>query len=331
MHMKTSRIILFVALFAAIFGLSPVSFAKEPMVTAVPFHKSHGLDQIAAVVNDRAISGFDVKARMILIMKSSGMPDRPEVYERLIPQVLNMLVDEQLKVQEAENLEIEINDQEVLRGFETIASQNKMTADQFRAVLTKQGVPFKTLEDQVRAQIAWSKVVQTAIRSKVRVNDNQVDARIKRLQDNIGQTQYLVSQIFLPVENDQQEPNIRSLADRLVKQMIEARVPFARLASQFSQAAGASKGGEMGWVDVQQLPEEIANALSLMDDGELSAPIRTLTGYHILFLRAKRSISEANIPSRDDIRSQIGREILERKQRRYLMDLKSSAFIESRV
>lgn len=331
--MKTFRFFFAVLLLAGFCSVSVTASARaaDTLVTTLPFNKSHGLDQIAAVVNDKAISGFDVKARMILIMRSSGMPDKEEVYERLIPQVLGMLVDEQLKVQEAEKLELEISDHEVKRGFETIASQNNMSADQFRTLLTKQGVPFKTLEDQVKAQISWSKVVQSEIRPRVKINESQVDARLRQYRDNIGDTQYFVAQIFLPVENDQQEANMRNLSDRLVKQMVEARVPFARLASQFSQATGAAQGGEMGWIDLDQLPDELAAAVSKMDPGELSAPIRTLAGYHILYLRSKRSISEENIPSREEINNQIGMEILDRMQRRYLIDLKSRAFIESRV
>ena len=100
---------------------------------------------------------------------------------------------------------------------------------------------------------------------------------------------------------------------------------------QFSKSAGAPQGGDLGWVGQGQLQRELDEVLPRIAVGEISNPVRTSTGYHILSVREQRVVSEENMPSREDVRSILGTQRLERLQRRYLLDLKSAAFIENRL
>ncbi len=293
--------------------------------------QSSRTETIAAVVNEEAVSNSDVAARLKLVAVSSGLPNNKEIRERLVPQIIGVLIDEKLKIQEANRLEIEIPQAEIIKGFGAIAGQNNFSAEQFRSVLRKEGIPVKTLEDQIRSQIAWSRVVQKKLRSQVSIADNEVDSVIERLEENKGKSEYRVSEIFLPVEKPSEEGDIKRLSDRLVKQLVEGKVPFPRLAGQFSQAAGASKGGDLGWVQEGQLAEALDEMLAKMNEGELSKPVRSLAGFHILHLSGKRIITEETIPSRDEIMHRLGMERLDRLQRRYLLNLKTEAFIEHRV
>lgn len=288
-------------------------------------------ETIAAVVNEDAVSMSDLADRLRLVIASSGMPDNPDIRARMRPQILNILIEERLKLQEAARLELAVTQEEIAQGFASIAGQNNLEPEHFRALLRREGVDARTLEDQIRAEIAWSRVIQTRLRPQVVISDNEVDAVIARLRASQGKDEYLVSEIFLPVDNPADEADVRKLADRLTGQLQEGRVPFPRLAGQFSQAAGASKGGDMGWVQEGQLPDPLDRQLARMGQGELSPPVRSLTGYHILLLRGKRTISETSLPAAEEIMQKLGMERLERLQRRYLMDLKTQAFIENRV
>lgn len=286
---------------------------------------------IAAVVGDDAISMSDVKARVRLVMASSGLPDNREIRERVTQQVLNILIDEQLKLQEAARLEIAVSQEEIDEGFASVASQNNFTAAQFKKILAQEQIPHRTMRNQIKSQIAWARIIQSRLRPKIEVSERDVQAMYDRLKDNVGKTEYLAAEIFLPVEKPAEEDNVKKLAERLTGQLLEGEVPFTRLASQFSQSASAAKGGDMGWIQESQLPEKLDDQLARMEEGDLSRPVRSLTGYHILYLRKKRTITEDTIPSFEEVGSQIGMEQLERLQRRYLLDLKSEAFIEMRV
>lgn len=319
MRTVLSCYIAFIAAFAVLYPVLPAQA------------QSTRVETIAAVVNDDAISETDVEDRMQLIITSSGMPNTDEIRAKMKPQIMTVLIEEKLRIQEAKRLDIEVTDQDIAQGFAALAGQNKMSPEQFHAVLNQAHVSTKSLEDQIRAQIAWSRVVQSKLRPQISIADNEVDAVLNRLRNSIGKTEYRVSEIFLPVENPSAENDVKQLANKLTRQMAEGHVPFERLAAQFSQAAGASKGGDMGWVQQDQLDDQLADALSKMNKNEISKPIRTLAGYHILYLRAERKISEETLPSRDEVMQHLGFERLDRKQRSYLMDLKAKAFIDQRV
>lgn len=307
------------------------AFCMFISISSTAAYSASRSEGIAAVVGEDAISMSDVAARVQMVIVSSGMPDNEEIRERLTQQVINVLIDEQLKLQEASRLEIRITDEDINQGFAAVAAQNNLTAEQFTEILTKEHIPSHTIKNQIKAQIAWARVIQSRLRPEVEVSERDVRDMYGRLKENVGKTEYLVSEIFLPVEKPAEEDNVKKLADRLTGQLIQGEVPFTRLASQFSQSAAAAKGGELGWIQEGQLPEKLDKQLSRMGEGDLSRPIRSLTGYHIFYLRKKRTISEKNLPSLEDIGSQIGMDQLERLQRRYLLDLKADAFIEMRV
>lgn len=301
-----------------------------PVGGAVAYAASRS-EGIAAVVGEEAISMSDVMARVQMVIVSSGVPDNEDIRDRLTQQVINILIDEQLKLQEARRLEIYISDEDINQGFAAVAAQNSLTAEQFEEILAKEQIPSYTIKNQIKSQIAWARVIQSRLRPEVEVSERDVQDMYDRLKENVGKTEYLVAEIFLPVEKPAEEDNVKKLADRLTSQLIQGGVPFTRLATQFSQSAAAAKGGELGWIQEKQLPEKLDKQLSRMGEGDLSRPVRSLTGYHILYLRKKRTISESNLPSLEEIGSQIGTDQLERLQRRYLLDLKAEAFIEMRV
>jgi peptidyl-prolyl cis-trans isomerase SurA len=288
-------------------------------------------ESIAAVVNGDAVTASDVNNRMRLIMASSGMPDTEEMRRKVRPQIVNMLIEETIIMQEAGKQSITVSDAEIQEAFSGLAAQNKFTPEQFHQVLAHSRVPEKAMMDQLRSQIAWTKVIQKKIRPEIEITDKQIDAKLKKLQDSVGTQEFLAAEIFLPVDNPQQEEQVKQFADRLTAQLSTGKVPFTALASQFSQSASATRGGDMGWMQDGQLPQEVGDVLKQMKPGELSRPVRSLTGYHILYLRQARQISADTMPSRDDIRQQIGMEQLDRMQRSYLLNLKTTAFIEHRT
>jgi len=301
------------------------------LMVAAPAPAAARSEGIVAIVNDVPITASDLSDRMKLMIVSSGLPNTPEIQDRLKNQILNMLVEESLQWQEAKNMNLTVTPEEIESGFATIAQQNNMTAEQFRSVLQRSGIPVRTLRDQVRAQMAWGKVVQRRIRPQIDVGDSDVEERMRMMEANLGKTQYRVAEIFLPVDSPSQDGEVLALAQRLVREIAEKRAPFPQVANQFSQGAAAARGGDLDWVFEGQLPDPLNEIVASMKEGDLSEPARSLSGYHILLLRGARSIAAENLPTREQIHNQIGNERLDRAQRRYLMDMKSEAFVERRV
>jgi peptidyl-prolyl cis-trans isomerase SurA len=270
------RVLLFVAAF--VMAAAPVAAQRGGQV----------LERAAAVVNDEAISLTDLQSREKLILLSTGLPDTPETRERIRPQVIRGLVDEALQRQEARRANLVVSAEDVQRGVASIAGQNRMSIDQLRRMLDQNGIPLSTMENQVRANIAWLRLVQRRFGPASQVGEEDVDAALRQLEENVGKPEYLVAEIYLSVDRPEQEGEVRALADRLYEQMRQGSASFPQVARQFSQSAGAAGGGDLGWIQQGQLAQELDEVLATIQPGQVSRPTRSAGGWHILFLRDRR-------------------------------------------
>lgn len=249
--------------------------------------KSQDVQRIAAVVNDQVISIYDLAARTRLILVSSDLQDTPEIRSRLAPQILRQLIDETLQLQEAKRLNVAVGSNEVQQALARIAKQNDMTEPQFQDFLKKADIPLSTVVDQVKAGIAWSKIVGQKIRPQIEIGDDQVQEYLARLQANENKPQYRLQEIFLAVDSPQQDEEVRRTAERFAEQ-IQGGANFLALARQFSQSATAAVGGDMGWVEQGSLDPELEKVVATLKTGEVSQPVRTVSGYTLLLLRERR-------------------------------------------
>ncbi|HXQ66869.1 MAG TPA: peptidylprolyl isomerase [Alphaproteobacteria bacterium] len=257
-----------------------------------PAEAQQDLQRIAAVVNDQVVSMFDLAGRIRLTIVSSGLEDSPEIRTRLAPQILRTLIDEALEVQEAKRLNITVNSAEIEQAMARIAKQNDMTDTQFSNFLKQSGIPLSTLVAQIRAGLSWSKIVAEKIRPSIEIGDDQVQEYLDRLKASKDKPEYRLQEIFLAVDTPQQEDDVRRTAERLSEQ-IKRGANFTAVARQFSQSATAAVGGDLGWVEEGALEPEIQRAVDQLKVGEISAPIRTVSGFHLILLREKRQSGAA--------------------------------------
>jgi len=287
--------------------------------------------QIAATVNEDAISQSDVNDRMALFFASTGTRPSKETIEKARPQVLDILIEEQLKIQEAERLNISVSDEEVEEGFSKLSAQNNLSSEEFTKALASQAIPKTTMQRQIKAQIAWSKVVKSSLRPQINVTETDINTEMTQLKSKIGKEEYLTSEIFLPVKSEENDEEMKNLAGKLIEEIKMRGAPFSMVAAQFSKSASAANGGEMGWVSAGELPKELDLVLRSLPEKQISPPIRGLSGYHILAVKEKRMKTEETMPEEDDILNAIGLERLDRLQKRHLSDLEASAFINRRI
>lgn len=241
----------------------------------------------AAMVNDEVISMLDLAMRTRLAVLGSGLPMNRENLERLQPQVLHTLIDERIQLQEAERLDLSVSEEQVNSALDHISSQNKMNRDQFLVTLQRNSILPGALEEQLRAGIAWESVVRTRLRSGITISEEEVDEVVARMIRTQDKPEVRLSEIFLAVDNVLQEDEVRQTAQRLFEQL-KGGARFPALARQFSQSATAAVGGDLGWIRVSQLSDELIEAVDRLAPGQIAGPVRTLSGYYIIFLQNQR-------------------------------------------
>lgn len=277
-------------------ALLPLAALLAPSTTAA----DQPVSRIAAIVDDDVVTMGDVEARLALTLLSAGLPANETNRRMLLPQTVRSLVDESLQLREAQRRGIEVMDDELAEAIETIAERNGMTVDGFTQMLRSRNVPLQTMERQVRATLAWTRLIQLRYVDALHVSQVDIDTYLRDLEANRGTTEHLLGEIFLAVDDAAQDAEVRTLAESLIREM-RGGSRFSIVAQQFSQSANAAQGGDAGWVMNQQLGPELAEAVATTPVGQIAGPIRTLTGYHILLVRDRRQVLVA-----DPGRAQLG-------------------------
>jgi len=252
--------------------------------------RAQNVQRIAAVVNDKIISVRDLANRTQLVVAISKLPNTPQTHRRLWPQVLRALIDEQLQIQEAERLGIEVTERDLGIGKELMENRFRIRKGSFDQFLTANRIDSGSAENQIRASVAWSKLVNRRFTNLAEVSDEEIDEVVEQFERNLGKPQFFVAEILLPVDDPSNERETRQEADRLLSE-IRAGGNFNAIAQQFSASASAARGGEIGWISPGQISSELEESLANLEPGDVSEPIRTLLGYHILKLVNRRVLS----------------------------------------
>ncbi|MEM8624828.1 MAG: peptidylprolyl isomerase [Pseudomonadota bacterium] len=283
-----------------------------------------------AVVNDSAITGFDLQQR-IGLLRILGFPAASEAALR--DEALRRLVDDRLKLQAGTRLGLQPNRDALDNGFADIAQQLGARPEELLALMRNQGITTQAVDDFVAAGLVWNEVVRTRFASRIEPGEAEIDGEIA-LAGGAARSDYRIQEIGLAMTGDgRSEAETRALADRLRAELSEGG-DFAAAARRFSSAPSAEQGGEVGWVSSGTLPAELNERLQRLAPGEISAPLPVPGGISLIRLIERRDQGgggDSDDPQlRERVRRQIIREQSERLAEGLLQELRRDALIELR-
>lgn len=254
--------------------------------------------RIVAIVNGDVVTSADVDGRRRLFAITSGLPASPQVLDRLAPQVTRLLIDERLRFQEVQRRRIAVTDEEIANAIADLERRNGMQPGGLLAQLRRASVEPRVLYDQLRIQIGWGRLIRALLGRQATPADSEIADWIAAQRARSGQPEFLVAEIFIPIDDPTEEPDVRRFVEDIVSQL-RGGVPFPVVASQFSQAQTALAGGDLGWVGVEALDPEVSRIVTQMPPGAVSGAIRVPGGFQIVTLRARREVGrdEATILS----------------------------------
>ena len=299
------------------FRLALTILAGIALMSAAPTASAQQVEGIAAVVNDQPITTLDVRDRMRLIISSAGVQPTEEMLARIQDQAIRGLVDETLQLQQAAEFDLEVEEAEVDDAIADIATRSGATVQEVEDDLAASGIDINTLRQQVKAEIAWQILVSGRYRSRIRISDQQIETALDRYIQSASQPQYRLGEIFVEITPQGGEERAVGIIQTIYDQLRQG-APFQAVAQQFSDAASASAGGDTGYLPLSGINAQVAEAVTQMEPGQISNPIRVPGGFQIVALIDRRdgqvieqlTLSQITIPSSrvtDENRAALGR------------------------
>lgn len=249
------------------------------------------VDRIVAVVNNEVITALELRERVNQAtrqLQRQGVELPPAgVLER---QLLEQLIVEHAQLQLARDSSLRIDDATLDRAIASIAQNNRIDTEELRRRLEADGVSWEQFRKQIRTEMLISRLREREVNSRVAVTDAEINNFLNNNPDALSGEEYLVEHILLRAPEGATPQQIEALRAKAEAVMTRLRSgeDFARVAAATSDAPDAINGGSLGWRQRDRLPALFAEAARQLQPGEITPPLRSAAGVHILKLVDKR-------------------------------------------
>ncbi|WP_230419121.1 peptidylprolyl isomerase [Undibacterium griseum] len=275
---------------------SQAGFAQQSVVPSKP-PKAQLVNNIVAVVNDEVITRQELNERMVSVerrLKAQGtaLPDRTDLQKQLLER---MIID-RAQLQLAKENGMRVDDVMLDRTLQRMAEQNKMSLQEFRNQIEREGTSYARFREEIRDDIMMQRIRDREVDSKILITESEVDSYLAaEASAKAGKQEVNLSHILVRIPENATAEQIalrRSRAEEVV-QKLRSGGDFAKLAVTYSDSSEALKGGEIGWREQDRIPQLFVDAINKLKVGEFSDIIRSPNGFHILKLAGKRAANDA--------------------------------------
>lgn len=289
------------ALAAVLIGLVMVLGAAMPAAAAVK-----------ATVNGTQITDVQLAQRLKLFGLEGRSGSKAALQE---------LIDEQLMLQEAKRLNIEISEKQVDDAFLNVARNIKVSSDKLREILTQNGVSVDTLRERLRAALAWNQITQNVIMARVQISDVELEQKAEAKLDPSMSYDYILKEVLFVAPGGKGASGRTAQANRY-KQSFKGCDSAVALSASYTDAAVI----EIGRRHATQLPEAIAKELAKLNVGGITKPRVVENGVSMLAVCSK-SVAEDTTFIKSNLRAEVGNAQLKGEQDKYLADLRKKGRI----
>ncbi|MCU0975620.1 MAG: peptidylprolyl isomerase [Steroidobacteraceae bacterium] len=273
---------------ATLVAATPGALAQTRELSAT----GQSLDKIVAVVNEGVVLQSEVDGQVALIMARLREQGGQMPPERVIrQQVLERLVLQEIQLQRAKRLGVTVSDEMLNNALRDVARRNNVPFDQMPTLLAAQGMDYASYRDDMRREMTLTMLRQRDVLPRIYVSPRELEQALERESSQADlNAEYDVSHILLSLPESATADEIAVVESRAgeIYRRAVAGEDFGQLALSFSQAQSALERGKLGWRRPSQLPQFIAEEVAKLEPGQVSRPMRTPTGFHLVRLDGER-------------------------------------------
>jgi peptidyl-prolyl cis-trans isomerase SurA len=254
------------------------------------------LDRVAAVVGDGVVLQSELDEQVILIserLRAQKLELPPENVLR--QQVLERLVLQEIQMQRADKANLKVPDEALNSAMQDVAQRNNIPLSQLPEALAAQGIDYASYREAMRKELTLTLLRQRDVIQRISVTPREIDQYLEKQKNAPEQSgEYNVSHILIAVPQAA-TPEQLEAADKKAEDVYKrakAGEDFAKLAVAYSNSQTALDGGALGWRKGSELPTFLTDVIAKLKPGEVSAPLRTPTGYHLVKLNEVRGTNQ---------------------------------------
>jgi len=250
------------------------------------------IDRVAVIVDEDIIMASELEDKIDFFRKDIAKRSKQLPPENILrQQVLERLILESIQLQLADRAGLRVDDESLNKTIERVAQQNNMTTQQFRQTIENEGQSYHDIREQIRRDFLISELRQKIVGRRIRITDQDVKTF---MASDIGKIQtaanYHLGHILIafPAKKDAKTiEKTHTKAKNIQKKIIDGS-NFQEIATEFSAGQNALEGGDLGWRNTAQLPGLFVEHVKTMKIADISEPIRSSSGFHIIQLIDKK-------------------------------------------
>jgi len=273
-----------------------LSFAATASFAAELSESGVFIDGVAAVVNEGVVLKSELDRQQDLIIRRAteqGMQLPPAHVLR--EQVLERLIIEEIQMQRASRIGIQISDQMLNTAIAQIAENAGLKFEDMPAVLAKDKIDYAEYRRDMRKQMVLEQLKRIDVINRISVSPREIEQCLEDLEDNaVVNSNFDLSHIFVSVPasaTNEQFSAAEQEAEQIYDQLM-AGADFAEMAIRFSDGDTSLQGGSLGWRPGDQLPTLFFDVVGDMQAGDISRPIRAVSGYHIVKVNEIQGVNQ---------------------------------------
>ena len=251
------------------------------------------VDRIVAVVNDEAITSFELRTRLATVERQlRGQKVQLPPQDVLERQLLERMITDRVQLQFARETGLRISDIELDASIRRIAEGNRLSLQDFRDTLEKDGIPWTKFREEIREEIILSRLRDREVESRIVISDGEIDNYLANPDQggDTGNIEVQTAHIVVRVPEQASPDQLMRIGARAQAALDQIRRgdSFAKVAASFSDAPDGLTGGAMGTRQLDRLPALYADAVKKLKPGETSDILRSPAGFHIVTLIARQ-------------------------------------------
>tara|TARA_B100001250_G_scaffold414629_1_gene454970 strand:+ start:15198 stop:16526 length:1329 start_codon:yes stop_codon:yes gene_type:complete len=270
------------------------------------------LDGIIVIVDEGVVLRSELNERVEIVKENillaqQGLP--PEQVAPMPPlsileeQVLEQLILQEIQLQRAERFGIRVNDEMINLALSNFSAELGISLELLPEALLDQGIDYIAYREETRNRMIIDQLQQRDVYARIIISPREVSLCLQKSSLSLAdETDYNVSQILISLPSNPSQSDIlsaKNTIDRLYTELDEG-ADFSQLAITYSNGQNALNGGDLGWRKGSQLPTLFNETVINMQKGELSQPIQSASGFHIVKLNEARGVTEVIV---DQIRA----------------------------